>query len=174
MSGQKIDRPVSFSPLMIGQLIARRAAIGRQQRRVILDRAVGRDVEEFLRHEQRDEGHHLQVGLERLELLPDLRVLVGRRLKDRQLRGERGFLQRVGLGAFLLRRDIDADDVLAALDQRLQHGLAEGLLAVNHDTHVISQLARARERIQYPSRSPLLASRLTATPPPPWPACPAA
>ena len=109
LSGQKIDRPVSFSPRMIGQLMADGAAIGRQQRGMILDRAVGRDVEEVLRHEQRDEGHHLQVGLERLELLPDLRVLVGRRLIDRQLGGERRFLQRIGLGAFLLRRDIDRD-----------------------------------------------------------------
>ena len=120
---------------MIGQLIADGAAIGRQQRRVILDRAVGRDVEEFLRHEQRDEGHHLEVGLERLELLPHLRLAIGRRLIDRQLGGERRFLQRIGPGAFLLRRDIDGDDVLAALEQRLQHRLAEGLLAVNHDTH---------------------------------------
>ena len=92
------------------------AAIGRQQRGVILDRAVGRDVEEFLRHEQRDERHHLQVGLERLELLPHFRLAVGRRLIDRQLGGERRFLQRIGLRALLLRRDIDGDDVLAALD----------------------------------------------------------
>ena len=42
--------------------LRRGAAIGRQQRRVILDRAVRRDVEEVLRHEQRDERHHLQVG----------------------------------------------------------------------------------------------------------------
>jgi hypothetical protein len=33
------------------------------------------------------------------------------------------------------RRDIGGDDVLAALEQRLQHGLAEGLLAMDHDTH---------------------------------------
>ena len=92
------------------------AAIGRQQRGVILDRAVGRDVEELLRHEQRDEGHDLQVGLERLELVPDFRIFVGRRLIDRQLGGERGFLQRIGLGAFLFRRDIDRDHVLAALE----------------------------------------------------------
>ena len=65
LSGQKIDSPVSFSPWMIGQLIALGAAIGAAAARVILDRAVGRDVEELLRHEQRDERHHLQVGLER-------------------------------------------------------------------------------------------------------------
>ena len=78
LSGQKIDRPVSFSPLMIGQLMALGAAIGGQQRGMILDRAVGRDVEEFLRHEQRHERHHLQVRLERAEFLPHLRLAVGR------------------------------------------------------------------------------------------------
>ena len=30
---------------------------------------------------------------------------------------------------------VDGDDILAALEQRFQHGLAEGLLAVNDDTH---------------------------------------
>ena len=169
------DRPVD----------RRRAAIGRQQRRVILDRAVRRDVEEFFRHEQRDEGHDLEVGLERLELLPDFRVLVGRRLIDRQLRRDRGFLQRIGLGAFFFRRDIDADDVLAALDQRLQHGLAEGLLAVNHDTHTtFSQnlCCHARDRRASSNHatsaitgSPLSRGRQSvATPPRPSPACPAA
>ena len=54
---------------------------------------------------------------------------------DRKARGERRLLQRVDLLAFLLGRRIDGDDVLAALDQRLEHRLAEGLLAVNHDPH---------------------------------------
>src|SRR5579862_7196251 len=102
---------------------------------MILDRAVRRRVEEFLRHEQGDESHHLQVGLERLELGQNLRVLVGRRLMDRELGGERRLLQRVGLGALFLRRHVDGDDLLAAFEQRLQHGLAERLLAVNNDTH---------------------------------------
>ena len=86
-------------------------------------------------HEQGHEGHHLQVRLEGAELLPHLRLAVGGRLIDRQLRGERRFLERIGLRAFLLRRHIDGDDVIAALEQRFEHRLAEGLLAVNHDTH---------------------------------------
>ncbi len=104
------DRPVD----------RRGAAIGRQQRGVILDRAVGRDVEEVLRHEQRDERHHLQVGLQRLELLPHFGLAVRRRLKHRQLGGERRLLERIGLGALFLGRDVDADDVLAALDAALR------------------------------------------------------
>jgi hypothetical protein len=138
LSGQKIESPVSFSPFLAldDRPVDRRcAAIGGQQRRVILDRAVGRDVEEILRHEQGDEGHHLQVRLQRLELLPHLRVLVGLGLEHRQIGSKRRFLQRIGLGTGLLGRDIDADDVLTALDQRFQHGLAECLLAVNDDTH---------------------------------------
>ena len=64
---------------------------------MILDRAVGRDVQKILRHEQRHEGHHLKVGLERAEFVPHLRLAVGRRLIDRQLGGERRFFQRIGL-----------------------------------------------------------------------------
>ena len=96
---------------------------------------MGRDVQKFFRHEQRDEGHHLKVGLKGTELLPNFRLAIGRRLAHRQFRGQRGFLQRIGLGAFLLRRDIRRDDIVAALEQRLQHGFAERLLAVNNDTH---------------------------------------
>ena len=94
-----------------------------------------RDIEELLGHEQRHERHDLQVGLERLELFPHLGLAIGCRLIDRQLGRDCRFLQRVGLLAGLLRRDIDADDVLAALQERLQHGLAEGLLAMDHDAH---------------------------------------
>src|SRR5262245_48196322 len=105
---------------------------------MILDRALGRDVEKFLRHEQRDEGHHLQVRLERLELLPYLRPAVGRRLIDWEFGCERCLLERIGLRALLLRRHVDRDYVVAALAQRLQHRLAERLLAVHHDTHSTS------------------------------------
>jgi hypothetical protein len=103
---------------------------------MILDRAAGRDVQELLRHEQRDERHHLEVGFQRAELLPHLGLAIGRRLIDRQLGRDRRLLERIGARAFLLRRHVDRDDVLAALDERLQHGLAERLLAVDHDTHM--------------------------------------
>jgi len=126
LSGQKIERPVSVSPLIIGQLIA-------------LNRAFGRDVEEILRHEQSDERHHLQVGLERAEFLPHLGLAVGGRLIDRKLRGDRRFFERIGLLARLFGRDVDRDDLFAAFKQRLQHGLAEGLLPMNDDSHRTSQ-----------------------------------
>ena len=77
-------------------------------------------------------------GLERLELLPHFRLAIGFRLIDRQLGGDRGFLERIGLGAGLLGRDIDRDHLVAALQQRFQHGFAEGLLAMDHDTHSIT------------------------------------
>ena len=102
---------------------------------MVLDRSLGRDREELFRHEQRDESHHLQIRLERLELLPHLGLAVGGRLIDRKLRRECGLLERIGLCALLLRRGIDGDDVLAALAQRFQNRLTEGLLAVHHDTH---------------------------------------
>ena len=112
-----------------------RPAIFREQRGMILDRSLGRNREELFRHEQRDESHHLQIRLERLELLPHLGLAVGGRLIDRKLRRECGLLERIGLCALLLRRGIDGDDVLAALAQRFQNRLTEGLLAVHHDTH---------------------------------------
>ena len=68
-------------------------------------------------------------------------LLVGVRLIDRKLRGERRFLQRIGLGARLFRRNIDGDDIFAALDQRFEHRLAERLLAMNDDTHVKTSLS---------------------------------
>src|SRR2546423_10480932 len=107
---------------------------------MILDRAVGRDVEEILRHEQRDESHHLQIRLERAKLLPHLGFLVRVGLIHREAGGKRGFHQRVGLLPRLLRRHIDGDNVLAALDERFEHCLAERLLAMNHDTHSMSLL----------------------------------
>ena len=59
-------RPVSVSPLMIGQLIGARAAVLRQQRRMILDRAVLRDGHEFLRRELQHESHDADIGARRL------------------------------------------------------------------------------------------------------------
>ena len=73
------DRQAGFRLALDDRPVDRaRAAIGRQQRRMILDRAVGRDVEKILRHEQRHERHHLQVGLERAEFVPDFRLAIGR------------------------------------------------------------------------------------------------
>jgi hypothetical protein len=43
--------------------------------------------------------------------------------------------------AGLLGRHIGGDHVLAALEESLQHGLAERLLAVNHDAHVSPQVS---------------------------------
>src|SRR4051812_1682787 len=122
---------------------------------MVLDRALGRNVEKFFRHEQRDEGHDLQVGLERLELGPDLGLAVGRRLIDRKRGRERRLLQRIGFGTLLLRRDIDRDHFVATLEQRLQDGLAERLLAVHHDTH--SDFLQNLRRHARESRHPVVA-----------------
>ncbi len=136
------DREAGFGAALDDRPVDRRgAAVQRQQRGVILDRAVGRDVEEARGHEQGDERHHLQIGLQRLELVPDRTGLaVGFRLVQRQLQGERGLFHRVGLLPFLVGRHIDADDVLAALDERLEHRLAECLLPMNDDAHCASPL----------------------------------
>src|SRR5262245_42147976 len=102
---------------------------------MVLDRTVRRDVKKILRHEQRDKGHDLKIRFQSLELFPDFRILVGRRLMHGKFGSKRRFLEWIGPGAFVFRRDIDGDDILTALEQRFQHGLAEGLLAVNDNTH---------------------------------------
>ena len=119
------DRPVDRA----------RSAEFRQQGGMVLNRAVGRNVEKLFRHEQGDERHHLQVGLERAEFLPHLGLAIRGGLIDRKLGGERRLLERVGLLAWFLGRAIDRDHVLAALDERFEHGLAERLLAMNDDPH---------------------------------------
>src|SRR5205823_266536 len=49
--------------------------------------------------------------------------------------GERRFLERIDLLARLLGRRINGDHLVAAFAQRLEHRLAERLLAVHHDPH---------------------------------------
>ena len=53
-------------------------------------------------------------------------------------RGEQ--LQRIFRPARLVGRAAHRDDILAALEQLLEHGLAEGLLAMNDDTHRLLSL----------------------------------
>jgi hypothetical protein len=108
---------------------------------------VCRDVEKILGHEQRDEGHHLQIRLQGAELLPHLGLAIRRGLKERQPRGLCGFLQRIRLLARLLGRDVHTDDVLAALEQRIQHRFAKRLLAVDDDAHHFSDADMAPEAL---------------------------
>ena len=135
-SGQKIVRPVRVLPIAIGQLIEEGPAVLGQQRGVVLDRAVGRQVDDRLRHEQRDVGHEAEVGLERVhELerfgrLPRFGLLHGQALLGRRTpragpwpcppcRGRRTRQRRSSPRA----------------QQLLEDGLAEGFLAVDDDAH---------------------------------------
>ena len=132
-SGQKTVRPVSVSPLMIGQLMALRPRCrGSSDGWYWMVPCVG-TARNSGRHDQRDEGHHLEVGRERAELLHHRRVAERRRADERQPGGRGRLRERV---LPLPRgRGVDGDDLVAAAEQRLEHGLAEGLLAVNHDAH---------------------------------------
>ena len=107
--------------------------MARQQRRVVLDRAERGHGEELLRDDQRDERHDLEVRRERAEPLDHRGIAERRRADERQPGGGRGFGQRIGPLAF--RRGVHRHDIVAALEQGLEHGLAEGLLAVHHDPH---------------------------------------
>ena len=85
------DAQTGFSFSLNNRPIDRaRSAIPRQQRRVILDRSVRGNVEKIFRHEQRNECHYLEIGLERAEFLPHRGIAIGRRLIHRQLRRDVG------------------------------------------------------------------------------------
>src|SRR5262249_29811039 len=151
---------------------------------MILDRTVGRDVEKFFGHKQRHEGHHLKIGLKRFKLGPHFRFFIGVRLMHRKLGGKRRFLQRVSFRARALRRNVNGDDILAALEQRFEYRFAERLLTVNYDTHIeipfpllsswpgssrrSCSTGHCRSKTVMPGTSP----GMTATLPPPWPAYP--
>jgi hypothetical protein len=102
---------------------------------MVLDRAVGRDRERLFGHQQQHVSHDAEFGVQALHLLPNTRVLEGRGLEEGEILGEREFLERIQLRARLVGRAVDADDLLAAIEQRFEHRMAEGLLAVEQDTH---------------------------------------
>ena len=106
----------------------------RQQRRVILDGAMGRYVEEIRRAELGHEGHHTQIGLQRFQLLDRLVGLEALGLIDRQIM----IARRLGEGIdppVLIGRAIDGDDFFTPLDQGIQNRLAKGLLSVDDNPH---------------------------------------
>src|SRR2546426_10409174 len=119
------DRPVD----------RRWTAVLRQQRRVVLDRAVLGDVDEVLRRELQHESHDAQLCVEFFESI-FCRVRLQRlELKDGNALFLRRGLQRVGPGAGLLGRAEHARDLVAAREESLEHGLAEILLAYDRDSH---------------------------------------
>src|SRR5207244_7630472 len=108
------DRPVD----------RRWTAVLRQQRRVVLDRAVLGDVDEVLRRELQHESHDAQLCVEFFESI-FCRVRLQRlELKDGNALFLRRGLQRVGPGAGLLGRAEHARDLVAAREESLEHGLA--------------------------------------------------
>jgi hypothetical protein len=119
------DRPVD----------RRRPAVFRQQRRMVLDRAMTRDVDEVLRRELQHVRHDAKIDVE-----PAHRLLRFARAQRLELKNFQPFflrrgVQRIELGARLFRRAKDARHFIAAREKRLEHGLAIVLLANNCDFH---------------------------------------
>src|SRR5262245_28436115 len=113
-------------------------AMAWKQRRMVLDRAAHGEIENLFGHDEGDVGHDAQIGLELRELLPHLGLVAkGPRLINGKIPGEGGLLQGIDATAPLgrLGGTVDGDHVLFALQQGLQHALAERLLPVHHDTH---------------------------------------
>ena len=98
--------------------------------------AVGRDIAGFLRHEYDHIGHHHQVGVESAKLVQNLGVGVVGRLHKGQPFFQGKFLDRIDGFAFFIRRTVDGNHVVAALQHRLQASLTEGLLSVHDNPHI--------------------------------------
>ena len=126
-----------------------------QERGMVLDGARFGGVQHRLRHKQRHVGHDAQVGVGRLHQLqrlghpPALGLVHGKALLARE------HLERVLGPARLVGRAEDGDHVLLALQQLLEHGLAEGLLPMHDDTHwfsapysILSPLPACGERVR--------------------------
>ena len=106
-----------------------------QQRRVILDGAERRKVEERRRYDFGHIGHDAEIRLERCKFIVHRRVPEALRLEDGQTPLTGRNLQRVRAVGPGVGGAIDCDDIVAARDQRVENRLAESLLAVDDDTH---------------------------------------
>src|SRR5882762_497134 len=105
------------------------APVFRQERRVVLDRALLRDLHELLRRELQHEGHDPDVGVERAHRVERFLVAQRLELEDLEALFQRRGLEGIGLRSLLLRRAEDAGDLVAACEKRLEDRLPEVLLA---------------------------------------------
>ena len=121
------DRPVDGA----------RAAVQRQQRRVVLNAAERWNIERLLRDDQRDIGHDAEICIEGCHLLPDLRLLEGLRLKQGQAVFQRSLFYRVDPFA-LVRLAVNTHYFFPASKQCIQHGFPICLLAVDQNFHDVS------------------------------------
>src|SRR6266851_1079328 len=106
-----------------------------QQRGVELDRAVPRHPGEGLWDEGGDVGHDADIRLEPAQRLDRLGRAVTLDRDDRHALFLGGGAQRVRAAPWLVRRDEDAGDRIAAREKGIQHRLAESLLADDSDAH---------------------------------------
>ncbi len=100
-----------------------------------LDGAVFRNADEILRRELQHESHDADLDLQLQHCFSCLRGFKALKLKNLNPLFLRRDFQRIGPGAWLLGRAEHAGDMVAAREQRLEHGLAEILLADDGDFH---------------------------------------
>ena len=125
-SGQKMVRPVSVSPLMIGQFIALepRCSGSRLGWYWIVPRGGSR--EDFARDDVRDEGHHAEVGFERCARRPGPPLsLSSMRVRDDGSPAASAAAQRGSLRSPIGAGRAHADDLDAVFEQALEDGLPE-------------------------------------------------
>ena len=93
-----------------------------------------------LRDEEKDVRHQADVGIERLHQFERFWRFPALRLMHRKALFSRKYLQRIFRPTRLVRSTAHRDDILSALEQSLEHRFAEGLLAVDDDTHLSMSL----------------------------------
>ena len=108
----------------------------RQQRWVILNGAVLRNIQQCLRCELQHIRHNCQINLQRTQGLLRIDASEARKLEHRQAHGKGGDMQRVGPCARLIGRAKDGGYLVAACNKSVKRGLAKILLANNGNSHI--------------------------------------
>src|SRR6266571_1210984 len=134
--GRPEDREAGLGVAAYDRPIDRAGApVFRQERRVVLDRALLRDPHELLRRELQHESHDADVGVERAHRIECFLVAQRLELEDLEAFFLRRRLERIGLRSLLLGRAEHAGDLVAAGEKRFENGFAEVLLSDDRDSH---------------------------------------
>ena len=146
-SGWNTVTPVSASPEqdLPGQRVA--AAILRQQRGMEAERSMARRVHDLRGQDHRHEGEHVEVGAERLVLghaLGNGCPLPAQRVVSKQAQPALLGLFRERVGPRAGGRRVDADDLVAGVEQPHQHVAPERGLAEVGDAQPHRYLAPVR------------------------------
>src|SRR5882672_5079577 len=112
-----------------------RATVFGQERRVILDHALLRDLHELLRRELQHIGHDADIGIQCAQRIVCIFVPQRRELVDLDALLLRGDLQEIRLGAFFFGSAKHSGHFVTACKKSFQNGLTKVLLADDRYFH---------------------------------------